>query len=173
MASRVRAQAASSLDGLMGIWSVVDLKAQFSDEIARLTAVQNELNEKLGSVETLEEAGKIKADADLYATTVKSSADETKANADALAANARAVMDAAVKHENAVKLREQEASKTIAEYTVMISDANARHSAKDHSIASMEAELQVRQAALAKASADLAQRQKAFQAKLDSLKETT
>lgn len=173
MASRIRAQAVSNLDGLMGVWSMMDLKAQFADEISRLSAVQNDVNEKLGWIETAEAAGKAKADADLYASNVKASADVTKVNADALAANAKAAMDAAVTHENAVKLREQTAAKTIEEYTAKISDATARNASKEQALATREAGLIARETALASASADLTQRQKAFQAKLDSLKETT
>ncbi len=101
---KASAQAQSSLDHLTHLEDVLldrqlVLNGVFKDEIERLLKVQADAEEKLGMVQTVEDADTYRKSAEDYSANLKSQADGVMSSARTALADANAKMDKALSKE--------------------------------------------------------------------------
>lgn len=149
------------------------LQGKFEGEIARLIAVRDEASEKLGSVQTVEQAAKVKSDADAYSMRVRGDADIVKASADGVAAQAKAALSSAQESDKRALAREDEATRTSAEFRKKSAELDGVHAARMKVVDEKEAAFAARESKIQADSQALAARQTAFEQKLASLRTTT
>lgn len=136
----------------------IALKGLFPKEIERMQKLKAECEQKLGMIATVEDAAKVKKEADAYAAKTVSEADGLKASASET--NAKAT-----KREAEVAKREQQVAMN-AEQVANHKAANEQREAAFHAqTARQEQELDKRSGLLAKAEADLATRRAALEAR--------
>lgn len=149
------------------------LEGKFDDEIKRLTNIRDEVSEKLGMVETVEEAARVKADAESYAKRLRADADGVKAAAEGVAAQAKAALSSAQESDKRALAREAEATRTSADFRQKSQELDATHGARMKVVAEKEAGFSARESKLSADQQALNARVAAFEQKLAALRTTT
>mgnify|MGYP001592820095 CR=1 FL=1 len=183
MVARVLAgRVPSSLDGLLGVKDeLLDrelvLRGKFTDEIARLEKARSDAEEKLGMIETVEAAAKVKADADFAAQTTRKEASEMIEHAERLRAAVDSKKRTVDDNEKSVAAREAKLDgigrNLDAAADALVKREEALTQAGETSarlLAAREAALDKRAAELKAKTALLVEREKRFNARLEGLK---
>ncbi len=146
------------------------LRGKFKAEIARLEPLVKELEEKMGVVETLEAAAKIKADADIYAASIKTEAELALAEAKKKSRDALLALSdtqAKIKQDTAELAEEKRA------LSVRASELNKQQeevSKRELAVASRELAVSDAEKHHSNKAADLHTRERKLNASLDALK---
>lgn len=177
-ASRVR----TPLDGLLNIEEALQdrelvLRGKFKDEIARLSKAKADAEEKLGMIATVEQAEKVRLEANSYSVVTKSEADSIHLNAQNILNAAKAREQAVADRENAVSGREAQVSANMNEITDLITRNDtieasrvADHKADVAVLEKRETDVYQREAECAKRVTSLDTRERQFNERLESLK---
>ncbi len=163
-----QAQVASSLDGLLSLWVSMDLREEFKSEIERLTKVRDDAQKNLGISKTVEDAARIKAQADEYAASQKISVDSALASAKARESDAKIAVERAVAAEKQAKSQSEIAIKLQDEYAKKDGELSRSMKQREASVQAREDAATAREAKIASDSADLARRVKSINENLQS-----
>lgn len=146
------------------------LNGRFTQAIADFRAAQKEAETKLGMVDTVAKAERVRADADAYFAASRTKADALTTSAGDALAQANAKMDAALTKEKSVAKREAEALAIMEDYEQRAKTFDAACAKREAAITTREAALSAGQAKLAGDAAALAEQRRIVLEKLEAAK---
>jgi hypothetical protein len=146
------------------------LNGRFTQAIADFNAARAEAEKKLGMVDTVAKADKIRADADAYGAATRKAADAALAKANDALGAANAKMDAALTKEKSVASREAQALAVMSDYEERAKTFDDACAKREAALATREAALSAGQAKLSADAANLAAKQRSVIEQLDAAK---